>query len=72
MASGSGWNLWMSLVGDGYGWNLWMWLVGAVVRRLYRFPHIIYPYSSCIHIISVLFLVAASQLFCSLFKKLGS
>ena len=25
-----------------------MWLVGVVVRRYYRFPHITYPYSSCI------------------------
>ena len=30
------------------GWNLWVWLVGVVVRR-YRFPHSTYPYSSCIY-----------------------
>ena len=29
------------------GWNLWVWLLGVVVRR-YRFPHSTYPYSSCI------------------------
>ena len=48
---------------SGSGWNLWVWLVGVVVRRwvesmgvssgcgckeVYRFPHITYPYSSCI------------------------
>ena len=36
-------------VASGSGWNLWVWLVGVVVRRyIYRFPHITYPYSSCI------------------------
>ena len=35
MANGSGWNLWVWLVGGGCGWNLWVWLVGVV----YRFPH---------------------------------
>ena len=35
-------------VASGSGWNLWVWLVGVVVRRYYRFPHITYPYSSCI------------------------
>ena len=36
-------------VASGSGWNLWMWLVGVVVRRYnYRFPHTTYPYSSCI------------------------
>ena len=32
-------------------WNLWVWLMCVVVRRyikLYRFPHMTYPYSSCI------------------------
>ena len=51
VASGSGWNLWVWLVGGGCGWNLWVLLVGVVVRRyiyVYRFPHITYPYSSCI------------------------
>ena len=29
------------------GWNLWVWLLGVVVRRyVYRFPHTTYPYSS--------------------------
>ena len=32
---------------SGSGWNLWVWLLGVVVRR-YRFPHTTYPYSSCI------------------------
>ena len=34
-------------VASGSGWNLWVWLLGVVVRR-YRFPHTTYPYSSCI------------------------
>ena len=44
MASGSGWNLWVWLAGGEC-------LVGVVVRRyihVCRFPHITYPYSSCI------------------------
>ena len=32
---------------SGSGWNLWVWLVG-VCKEVYRFPHITYPYSSCI------------------------
>ena len=32
-------------VASGSGWNLWVWLLGVVVRR---FPHTNYPYSSCI------------------------
>ena len=33
---------------SGSGWNLWVWLLGVVVRRYnYRFPHTTYPYSSC-------------------------
>ena len=36
-------------VARGSGWNLWVWLLGVVVRRyIYRFPHTTYPYSSCI------------------------
>ena len=35
-------------VAGGSGWNLWVWLLGVVVRR-YRFPHTTYPYSSCIY-----------------------
>ena len=41
MASGSGWNLWVWLAGGGCGWNL-------CCKEVYRFPHITYPYSSCI------------------------
>ena len=29
-------------VASGSGWNLWVWLLGVVVRR-YRFPHTTYP-----------------------------
>ena len=32
-------------VASGSGWNLWVWLLGVVVRR---FTHTTYPYSSCI------------------------
>ena len=36
-------------VASGSGWNLWVWLLGVVLRRyVYRFPHTTYPYSSCI------------------------
>ena len=36
-------------VASGSGWNMWVWLLGVVVRRyIYRFPHTTYPYSSCI------------------------
>ena len=36
-------------VASGSGWNLWVWLVGVVVRiKVYRFLHTTYPYSSCI------------------------
>ena len=32
---------------SGSGWNLWLWLVGVVLRRyIYRFSHTTYPYSS--------------------------
>ena len=31
-------------VASGSGWNLWVWLLG-VVLRIYRFPHTTYPYS---------------------------
>ena len=39
---------------SGSGWNLWVWLVGGSVssacgcKEVYRFPHTTYPYSSCI------------------------
>ena len=36
-------------VASGSGWNLWVWLLGVAVRR-YRFPHTTYPYSSCIYL----------------------
>ena len=39
-------------VASGSGWNLWVWLLGVVTgcgyKELYRFPHTTYPYSSCI------------------------
>ena len=59
----SGWNVCVWLVGvvSGSEWNLWVWLAGAWMwvesmgvasgcgcREVYRFPHITYPYSSCI------------------------
>ena len=32
-------------VASGSGWNLWVWLLGVFVRRytVYRFPHTTYP-----------------------------
>ena len=34
---------------SGSGWNLCVWLLGVVVRKyIYIFPHTTYPYSSCI------------------------
>ena len=49
-------------VASGSGWNLWVWLLGVVVRRytVYRFHHTTYPYSSCT--VSAFF-AAASLLF---------
>ena len=39
-------------VASGSGWNLWVWLLGVVTgcgfKEIYRFPHTTYPYSSCI------------------------
>ena len=36
-------------VASGSGWNLWVWLLGVVVRRYIDFlAHTTYPYSSCI------------------------
>ena len=35
-------------VASGSGWNLWVWLLGVVLRRYIEFPHTTYPYSSCI------------------------
>ena len=50
---------------SGSGWNLWVWLLGVVVRRHnYRFPHTTYPYSSCI----CSFFAAASLLFVHFFN----
>ena len=34
-------------VASGSGWNLWVWLLGVVVWRYIDF-HTTYPYSSCI------------------------
>ena len=36
-------------VASGSGWNLWVWLLGVVVRRYINFLILYtYPYSSCI------------------------
>ena len=36
-------------VASGSGWNLWVWLLGVLVRRYIDFLILlIYPYSSCI------------------------
>ena len=35
-------------VASGSGWNLWVWLLGVVLRRYIDFLISTYPYSSCI------------------------
>ena len=34
------------------GWNLWVWLLGVVVRRYIYFLILLIPYSSCIYMFS--------------------
>ena len=36
-------------VASGSGWNLWVWLLGVVLRRYIDFLILLYPYSSCIY-----------------------
>ena len=48
-------------VASGSGWNLWVWLLGVVVRRYIDFViYTTYPYSSCSYLF---FFTAASLLF---------
>ena len=48
-------------VASGSGWNLWVWLLGVVVRRYIDFLKLLIPmYSSCIYLF---FFAAASLLF---------
>ena len=35
-------------VASGSGWNLWVWLLGVVLRRYIDFLILLNPYSSCI------------------------
>ena len=35
-------------VASGSGWNLWVWLLGVVVRRYIDFLILLIPYPSCI------------------------
>ena len=52
----SGWNVWVWLVGVVSKRRVWLVGVGAIYgvasvcgfKEVYRFPHITYPYSSCI------------------------
>ena len=54
---------------SGSGWNLWMWVEsmgvasGCGCKAVYRYPHITYPYSSC-----MFFFAAVSLLFVHLKK----
>ena len=56
MGVASEWNLWVWLVGRIYGCVIrrWVWLqcIGVVsgwcCQEVYRYPHILYPYSTCI------------------------
>ena len=55
-------------VASGSGWNLWVLLLGVYgCKEVYRFPHTTYPYSSCIYLF---FFTAASLLFVHLKKKI--
>ena len=47
-------------VASGSGWNLWVWLLGVVVKRYIDFLILLYPYSSCTYLF---FFTAASLLF---------
>ena len=51
---------------SGSGWNLWVWLAGGECgcKEVYRFPHITYPYSSCI----CPFFCSSILTFCSFLK----
>ena len=57
-------------MGVASGWNLWVWLEcmdvvsGCCIKEVYRFPHITYPYFTCISS----FVAAASLLLCSFLK----
>ena len=66
VASGSGWNLWVWLLGvvvaSGSGWNLWVWLLGVVVRRYIDFLILLIPTP----LVSVLF-YSSIPTFCSFF-----
>ena len=44
-------------VASGSGWNLWVWLLGVATgcdcKEVYRFPHTTYPYSSVLFYSSI-------------------
>ena len=52
------------------GWNVCVWLVGVSeiygcgCKEVYRFPHIIYPYYSCICFFAAAFLLFVNFLKC--------
>ena len=48
-------------VASGSGWNLWVWLLGVVLRRYNRFPHTTYPYVYIL-LLYLYFFAAASLL----------
>ena len=48
MTSGSGWNLWVWVAGDGGGVESMGVASGRGCKEVYRFPRITYPHSSCI------------------------
>ena len=58
-------------VASGSGWNLWVWLLGVVVRR-YRFPHTTYPYSSCINYVLFCSSIPTFVLFLNVFRSCSS
>ena len=50
---------------SGSGWNLWVWLLGVVVRRYIDFLILLIPTPL---VYNCSFFTAASLLFCSFFK----
>ena len=58
-------------VASGSGWNLWVWLLGVVLRRYIDFLILLIP-TPLVSVLSLLllylyFFAAASLLFCSFF-----
>ena len=70
VASGCGWQ--EVGVASGSKWNLWVWLLGVVVKEVYRFLHITYPYVLLLYLLffcsSILPFVHSKKSFLFLFQ----